>query len=117
MASRLAQLDRVRHVVQVLLRHGLLGLVDQLGLGDRRLTGGHRQAEMPAARLGRRLALALDELGPTFVKLGQFLAAREDLFPAAAVRELAQLQDRPHPRRCRGGRQGAPPGHRGSHRR
>jgi ubiquinone biosynthesis protein len=93
MPSRLAKIDRLQQVVRVLVRHGLLGLADQLGLGDRRLTARHARGEMPAARLGRRLALALDDLGPTFVKLGQFLSAREDLLPAATVRELARLQD------------------------
>lgn len=42
----------------------------------------------------RRLREALEELGPTFVKFGQMLSQREDLFPVALVSELRGLQDR-----------------------
>ncbi len=80
--------------MQTLLRHGLFVLVDQLGLRDRRLAPGHASDELATARVGRRLALALADLGPTFVKLGQFLSTREDLVPEAIARELATLQDR-----------------------
>jgi ubiquinone biosynthesis protein len=41
----------------------------------------------------RRLRQALEELGPTFAKLGQILSTRPDLLPAAVVDELASLQD------------------------
>ena len=41
-----------------------------------------------------RLREALEELGPTFVKFGQMLSQREDLFPAGVVAELRSLQDR-----------------------
>ncbi len=42
---------------------------------------------------GRRLRLALQTLGPVFVKFGQMLSTRRDLLPADMVNELAQLQD------------------------
>jgi len=42
---------------------------------------------------GRRLRLALQELGPVFVKFGQMLSTRRDLLPAEMVNELAKLQD------------------------
>ncbi len=43
--------------------------------------------------IGQRLRLALVELGPTFVKLGQVLSTRRDLLPDEITRELALLQD------------------------
>ena len=42
---------------------------------------------------GARLRMALEELGPVFVKFGQLLSTRPDLVPADMVRELDQLQD------------------------
>ena len=55
------------------------------------------------ATRGERLRLALEELGPIFVKFGQALSTRRDLLPADIADELAKLQDRvppfPAPRR------------------
>jgi len=58
------------------------------GLGEMR----HRGADDAAAR-ARRFRAALEELGPTFGKLGQILSTRPDLLPAEVVTELAGLQD------------------------
>jgi ubiquinone biosynthesis protein len=93
MRSQLATLDRLRRIAQTLIRHGLLGLVDQIGLGDGSLIMRHPPEALAAARYGRRLSRALNALGPTFIKLGQFLSTREDLFSPPMARELAQLQD------------------------
>ena len=41
-----------------------------------------------------RIRLVLEELGPTFVKLGQTFSNREDLLPAELIQELQKLQDR-----------------------
>ncbi|HKE16862.1 MAG TPA: AarF/UbiB family protein [Kofleriaceae bacterium] len=97
MRSQLANLDRLRRIAQTLIRHGLLGLVDQIGLGDGSLIMRHPPEELAAARYGRRLSRALNALGPTFIKLGQFLSTREDLFSPPMARELAQLQDNASP--------------------
>jgi ubiquinone biosynthesis protein len=97
MRSQLATLDRLRRIAQTLIRHGLLGLVDQIGLGDGSLIMRHPPEELAAARYGRRLSRALNALGPTFIKLGQFLSTREDLFSPPMARELAQLQDNASP--------------------
>ena len=49
------------------------------------------------ARQPERLRLAFEELGPLFIKLGQLLATRRDLLPAAVLDELAKLQDQVPP--------------------
>src|SRR5262245_53551921 len=85
MGLRLAHINRMRRITQTLVRHGIVQLLEGATSG------------IDMARAGRRLAQALDELGPTFVKLGQVLATREDMLPPAFVRELAQLQDRATP--------------------
>ncbi|WP_176646076.1 ubiquinone biosynthesis regulatory protein kinase UbiB [Duganella sp. SG902] len=50
-----------------------------------------------SAPRGVRLRMALEELGPIFVKFGQVLSTRSDLIPADLVIELARLQDRVPP--------------------
>lgn len=90
-------LRRYREIAQVLIRHGLGELVDLLELQPylafpRRLVRQWRQ-EAPPLGAPQRLRLALEELGPTFIKLGQVLSTRPDLIPPAYVSELAKLQD------------------------
>ncbi len=46
--------------------------------------------------LGERLRLALQELGPVWIKFGQMLSTRRDLFPPLIADELAMLQDASH---------------------
>ena len=50
-----------------------------------------------SAPRGERLRMALEDLGPIFVKFGQVLSTRRDLIPADLVEELAKLQDRVPP--------------------
>lgn len=49
------------------------------------------------ASRGRRLRHALEELGPTFVKLGQLLSVRRDIYPVDIIEELGKLQDSVQP--------------------
>ena len=70
-------------IAAVFAKHGLrelFGRPDQEGA-----TGRRRQA--------KRLRAALEELGPTFCKLGQILSTRPDLLPSEFIEELATLQD------------------------
>ena len=53
-----------------------------------------RRRGPPPARPGQRLAAALDEMGPSFIKLGQLLSTRADLFGEEIAADLASLQDR-----------------------
>lgn len=47
--------------------------------------------------LGFRLRKSFEELGPSFIKVGQLLSTREDLFDPAFIRELKKLQDKARP--------------------
>ncbi|MBX3474022.1 MAG: AarF/ABC1/UbiB kinase family protein [Planctomycetes bacterium] len=89
-------LKRYRQIASILLRYGLSevarssGLEDLLGDDISRLT--QRAHPKPA-----ELAAELEEMGPTFVKLGQVLSTRGDLVPAEYIAALQTLQDRVGP--------------------
>jgi ubiquinone biosynthesis protein len=89
-----ARRHREREIAHVLTRRGLhfltgiLSLQPHTGHGDPEL-----QDSGAAAVQARELRLALEELGPTFIKLGQLLSTRADLLAPAYTRELSKLQD------------------------
>lgn len=96
LSRRVRYLGRYREIAQVLIRHGFDSMVDMLGLRQllslpMRMARGARSAEhlSPA----EHLRLAAEELGPTFIKLGQMLSTRPDLLPPDYLRELAKLRD------------------------
>ncbi|WP_428425479.1 ubiquinone biosynthesis regulatory protein kinase UbiB [Methylibium sp.] len=89
------QLARLVYIVFIVLRYGL----DELALssfsqrwirGLARLIAIGRRLDAPR---GARLRVALERLGPIFVKFGQVLSTRRDLLPIDVADELAKLQD------------------------
>src|SRR6185503_11025770 len=90
--TTVGNIDRLRQITQVLVKHGFGELVARTDLGA--LVPGRRESE-PASRisLSERLRLAMQELGPSFVKLGQILSTRADLLPAELIVELKKLQE------------------------
>ena len=89
---------RLRQIVSVLSKHGFGDVIDRLGLGGFLPNRLLKWADVNQGRnLGERMRLAFEELGPTFVKLGQVLSMRPDLVPESVVEELTKLQDRVSP--------------------
>lgn len=95
-------LGRLHDVVGVLIRFGFSDLVSRLGLGHTLERAGRvlqRQAEPELSRLetAERFRHALEEMGPTYVKLGQILATRVEILPPDWIQELEKLQDQVAP--------------------
>ena len=89
-------LGRLNTILGVLIRHGFGDSVRRMGLADTLAKAGHVLHWEHAADLARipppvQLRLALEELGPTFVKLGQILAGRADLFGPEWIAEFEKL--------------------------
>jgi len=98
--SGLPHLLRLTRAGFVFAREGVLALVDTrpLPLAAKTAIALGRLIERPSARSGEsRLAAALTRLGPTYVKLGQFLATRPDVVGNDIARDLESLQDKMAP--------------------
>jgi len=86
-------LRRIGQIAEVLSHHGLGSLYSALGL-NRFVPTTKGPAERPTTPTPpEHLRMALEELGATFVKLGQLLSTRADLLPPEYMAELAKLQD------------------------
>lgn len=90
--------QRYQQIVGVFLRHGFGYLFERLGpewAPQRRSTQPPDQPAAPVTEqdLPAHFRQALEELGPTFVKLGQVLSTRPDLLPPSYIAELSKLQD------------------------
>lgn len=81
---------RLQRVGFVLAKHGFGEVVARIGLAVPKLPFAEPRAPRPE-RFARRLAETLTELGPTYLKLGQLLATRVDLFPPEVIKTLATL--------------------------
>ncbi len=95
-------LNRYRQILAVLLKYGFGDLLELLKL-DQYVAAGlqliSKKQPLKVERLTRPqgLRMALEELGPTYIKLGQILSTRPDLIPVDFLQELSKLQDKVPP--------------------
>jgi ubiquinone biosynthesis protein len=88
---KIRHLKRYREIVSAFVRYGFGYIVKDLGLAQglpyqEVWSGEGRDAQKHS--IGLRIRLFLEELGPTFVKLGQLASTRADLLPAEIIAEL-----------------------------
>ncbi|MBL8539203.1 MAG: ubiquinone biosynthesis protein UbiB, partial [Betaproteobacteria bacterium] len=91
-------LPRLHGIASVLIRHGLGDVVRRLGIAGVLERAGEilnwgAAADSERLEPAQRVRLALEELGPTFIKLGQVLATRVDLFPPHWITEFEKLHN------------------------
>jgi ubiquinone biosynthesis protein len=90
------ELPRLHEIASVFIRHGLGDFVQRIGIAGVLERAGqilHRSpvADQVTLDPAQRMRMALEELGPTFVKLGQVMATRVDLFPPRWIAEFEKL--------------------------
>lgn len=93
-------LKRYRQVLGVLIKYGFGHVIEQLNinyyleLGKRIVTFGAMSKDIERLTQPERLRMVMEELGPSFVKLGQLLSTRPDLVPKEYAEEFRKLQDK-----------------------
>lgn len=95
-------IKRYQEIITVFVKHGFGLIIDQLGIFEylkmrRKAKGTNINSESSKLSIGERLRLSLEELGPTFVKVGQILSTRTDIVPQDIVEELKKLQNSVQP--------------------
>lgn len=99
----LRSLKRYRQILGVLIKYGFGQIIEQLNIdyyleiGKRIVSLGTMAKKFERLTTQVRLRLAMEELGPTFIKLGQILSTRPDLIPIEYAEEFRKLQDRVPP--------------------
>lgn len=101
--KRIRHLQRYREIVNAFARHGFgyimkeMGLLELLSMPKRLFVDVEGDQKKHTKTTGERIRLFLEDLGPTFVKMGQIASTRYDLIPAEVIVELENLQDQaPH---------------------
>ena len=95
-------LNRYRQILGVLFKYGFGDLLERLKIEQYIEVGLQMISRKRVGRVERltrpqRLRIAFEELGPTYIKLGQVLSTRPDLIPVEFIHELAKLQDKVPP--------------------
>ncbi|WP_188774221.1 ABC1 kinase family protein [Paenibacillus hunanensis] len=99
MSLHIRHAGRYREIAMALMRHGFGYMVEEMGL-NRMLSIPLKLARRDVhgiRTVGERIRLVLEELGPTFIKLGQLASTRSDLLPENIIEELVKLQDQVPP--------------------
>ncbi len=86
------EIGRAREIVGIVVKYGLSEWINKGGMG-RYFVSKKRMARIGRFNQWERIRMAIEELGPTFVKFGQILADRPDIVPEELREELKKLQD------------------------
>ncbi len=95
-------MQRYRQILTVLFRYGFGDMIDTLKIEQYleiglNMVSKKRRKRIEGLTRAEKLRMVVEELGPTFVKMGQILSTRPDLLPQEFLHELQKLQDHVHP--------------------
>jgi ubiquinone biosynthesis protein len=95
-------LNRYRQILTILFKYGFGDLLEMLRIDQYievglRMISKNREVRLERLTRPQGLRMAFEELGPTYIKLGQILSTRPDLIPMEFIRELSKLQDNVSP--------------------
>lgn len=88
------KLKRSARLISVLSKYGFKDMLARMNGGNKAVPTENADEVVSKGTVYERIRLVLEELGPTFVKLGQTFSNREDLLPPELIRELQKLQDK-----------------------
>ncbi|HNU71519.1 MAG TPA: ABC transporter, partial [Thermodesulfobacteriota bacterium] len=88
----IAHLGRMREIASVLFKYGFDDTIERIGIPGKELLHRVRPVDREMTTW-ERIRRSLEELGPTFIKMGQIVSLRPDLFPLPLIEELEKLQD------------------------
>ena len=95
-----SNLNRYQEILRVFLKYGFDDIVNKTGIAKRIRSDKNlalpQVENLNALSSSERLRMAFEELGATFIKLGQMLSLRSDFIPAEFAREFSKLQDSVH---------------------
>jgi ubiquinone biosynthesis protein len=102
---RVSNIKRFAVISRIMMKHGLGEILERVfdpkdatvKVGDEHPVFDHAMYPSP-----QRIRRVFEELGPTFIKLGQLLSTRADMFPPDYLEEFKKLQNRVPPRSVRG---------------
>jgi ubiquinone biosynthesis protein len=95
-------INRYREIIAILVKYGFGDILAKLGLQkhldfSKGFILGKAATEIAALSRWERVRMALEDLGPTFVKFGQIMSTRPDMIPQELISELEKLQDKVPP--------------------
>ena len=94
MLTALKNISRLFTIARTLARYDALWLLEDAGVASSIVTAARLVSKRNVeGRPGERIAKALQELGPTFIKFGQALSTRSDLLGEDVAADLSELQD------------------------
>jgi len=85
----LSNWGRIQEILRIFAKYGFANLIQEIGLGSLQAS----DTGTPPRTMPSQLRKAFEELGPTFIKLGQIMSTRPDLLPPEYIAEFSKLRD------------------------